>query len=82
MMYRIPEPMECFECGGPCYARDWWDSSTTGTPYAEGISKVSWQCAQCGRRFYTMECVDEILTEVEEIPLSYKEIKYLKTAEE
>jgi len=66
--YRIPKPRECFNCSGECYARDWFDCTTTGRLYPEDVVKVYWQCSQCGRRFQTMEHLEAIMVEVEETP--------------
>jgi transcriptional regulator NrdR family protein len=80
--YKIPKPRECFYCGGKCYARNWFDSTTTGRPYAEGVAKVYWQCADCGRRFETMEHIDRILIEVEEMPDTCYPCTYIEIEEE
>ena len=39
--------------------------------------KVYWQCSECGRRFETMEHLDAILIEVDELPKYYKKISYI-----
>ena len=74
VVYKIPEPQECFNCGSKCYARDWFDTTTTGGTYGpEGVVAVYWQCEEkrCHRRFETMEQLDDVLVEVEELPETY-----------
>lgn len=83
MKYRIPEPYECFECEGQCYARDWFHYTTTGKPYyPKGIAAIYWQCSKCGRRFETLEYVDAIMIEVEKLPKAYSELTYVIVREE
>jgi hypothetical protein len=75
--YQIPGPRTCFRCGEDCYARDWFDHTTTGRYYGRDVVKVYWQCSECGRRFETMEHLDAILIEVDELPKYYKKISYI-----
>lgn len=80
--YEIPRPRECLNCGEKCYARAWYDSTTTGRPYGGDIVKVCWQCSYCGRRFETMEHLDGILIKVDEIPEPLYRIAYITETEE
>ena len=68
MKYQYPKPRECLNCGSVCYARDWFDRTTTGRLYGRDIVKVKWKCSGCGRHFETMEHLSQILMESVELP--------------
>ena len=82
MVFKIPSPRECLNCGHECYARDWCHSTTTGRPYGGDLVKVYWQCSYCGRRFQTMEHLENILETVDELPEALYKTSYIEENED
>jgi len=79
--FRIPAPRRCVNCDGLAYARQWFSSTTPGRDYGGDVVKVNWQCSQCGRRFETVEHLDSIMIEVDELPEISYPIAYRKVEE-